>query len=199
MLSYLAAYTGLSMQRTFAGERQLLQDNDERFDKENIMSDNPEVRLETLAPVKVVVGRGYGKEPEGPAWEAALKTLAELGLAEKLVELTCYGFNNPDPSPGNENYGYEQWIVLPEDVTPGVESVETLDYAGGLYAVMEMPVPGPQHLFAHWQKLAAWREDSPYLFDRSRPYLEHLLNPESVPAGKFDEMRFRLYLPVMEP
>jgi len=62
--------------------------------------------------MKVAAALGFGPEPEALAWEALTHWAASEGL--RLNEHRLFGFNNPSPTPGSPNYGYEQWLVLKE-------------------------------------------------------------------------------------
>ena len=43
-----------------------------------------------------------------------------------------FGFNNPDPSAGSPNYGYEVWIVVDRDEMTPEDGVEIKAIPGGL-------------------------------------------------------------------
>ena len=80
------------------------------------MSEN-EVRIEKLEPMQVASAYGFGEQPELEAWEKILAWAKEKGYAD-LSQHRFFGFNNPNPSPGSPNYGYEFWIVVGPDVEP---------------------------------------------------------------------------------
>ena len=120
------------------------------------------VRIVNLEPIRVACFHAFGREPEQAAWQK-LATWAEPSgyLADEKTH-PIFGFNNPNPSPGSPNYGYEFWIA----VGPEVEStaqVPVKEFTGGLYAVSHCQVnnmPGDT-IPAGWQQLVAWREESP--------------------------------------
>jgi DNA gyrase inhibitor GyrI len=116
------------------------------------------------------------------------------GIDPKAIR--WFGFNNPSPSPGSPNYGYEVWITVGPEVTAGSEGapgeVKLLDFGGGLYAVTHCV--GAFNLPQVWEQLAHWREDSPYK-QAHHQWLEELHNfMERDPA----KLIFDIYLPIAE-
>jgi DNA gyrase inhibitor GyrI len=149
-----------------------------------------DVRIVRLEPMRVASAHGFGQSPEGEAWDKILAWAKSEGLLEELEAHRFFGFNNPDPSPGSPNYGYEQWIT----VGPNVEvegDVELKDLSGGLYAVAPCKL---SNIGEVWKQLVAWREDSPYK-PAYHQWLEECL---TLPGTPFDEMEFDLYLPIAD-
>ncbi|MBI5384168.1 MAG: GyrI-like domain-containing protein [Verrucomicrobia bacterium] len=149
-----------------------------------------QVRVERLAPMRVARFRAFGRSPEPEAW-ARLRTWAEpCGLLKDNAAHPVFGFNNPSPSPGLEEYGYEFWIrIAPEAQVE--RGIETLDYPGGWHAVTT------QHGFPNpdvWMQLLEWVRRSPHRHRRTHE-LERPHNPLAAEA----EMVFDLYLPVEKP
>src|SRR5512143_3959965 len=107
-----------------------------------------QVRIVDLEPMRCAGASGFGSEPEGLAWEALLKWAVPLGLLSKPHRF--FGYNNPDPSPGSPNYGYDQWITV--DAPVQVEGpIKIKEFPGGLYAVTRCE--GVQNIHATWQAL----------------------------------------------
>ncbi len=102
-----------------------------------------------------------------------------------------FGFNQPDPSPGSPNYGYEVWLPVAEDVQAGSD-IRIKNIPGGLYAVTRFT--GLQNIGEVWKQLAQWREGSKYKHGNHQ-WLEHLLSPPHSPLEAFV---FDLYLPIAE-
>jgi hypothetical protein len=73
-----------------------------------------QVRIVQLEPMRVASALGYGESPEPQAWEKILAFAEAKGLDPG--EARFFGFNNPSPSPGSPNYGYEQWMTVGPDV-----------------------------------------------------------------------------------
>lgn len=154
-----------------------------------------DVRIVKLAPFRAARFLGFGESPESLAWEQLESWAKPKGLLEDPEQHRLFGFNNPSPSPGSPNYGYEVWIVIhPEDIALG-EDVEVTDFSGGTYAVTRCEVPKGRFevIGETWQKLAAWREDSQYQVGVHQWLEEHLSNN---PPGT--EFVLDLYLPIAE-
>ena len=122
-----------------------------------------DVRIVKLEPVRVASFWSFGESPETEAWEKLTAWASARGLLDDPEEHRMFGFNNPSPSPGSPNYGYEVWIEIGPDAEPeGVERI--VDFDGGLYAVTRCEVPKGQFdvIGATWKRLVTWREDSAY-------------------------------------
>jgi AraC family transcriptional regulator len=164
------------------------------------MSD-AEVRIVNLEKMRVASVLGFGANPELDAWKKLLNWAGEKGLLGDLAKVRFFGFNNPDPSQGSPNYGYEQWITLSSEIDAD-EGIKVKDFPGGLYAVLSCV--GAGNIFPAWQKLVVWCEESIYDFGEGQA-LEELLNPEifiqtdgtfKSPESFADALRFELYLSV---
>jgi DNA gyrase inhibitor GyrI len=147
--------------------------------------ENLEVRIETLPAMRVACFNGFGPSPENLAYGKLLAWARERHLLDSPRRF--FGYNNPDPSPGSPNYGYDAWMT----VDPGVPvdgEARSIDFPGGLYAVTRVHA-GPQGegIFDTWQALAAWVENSRYKAEfRHRICLEEsfsILDPQ--PDGSF--------------
>ena len=115
-----------------------------------------DVRIVNLPPMRVACVNGFGEGPEGMAFDK-MKAWAEahnLLLPGKPHRL--FGYNNPDPSPGSPNYGYDVWITIDESVQADGEA-RIIDFPGGLYAVTRIEVKNPgDDIPATWQSLVKW-------------------------------------------
>ena len=131
---------------------------------------------------------GGGIAPEHEAHSKAIEWLKAHDLYREGA-YRSFGFNNPNPSSGSPNYGYEVWI-LPTDGLPKDHGAKELDFKGGLYGVGLCP--SLDVIGEVWQKLAAWRDSSEYQ-PAPHQWLEEELN-------HFDPNRpgyqFNLYLPI---
>ena len=92
-----------------------------------------DVKIVKLEPMRVGSVYGFGDSQEKLAWEKLIGWAEAKGLL-RSGEYRIFGFNNPNPSPGSPNYGYEFWMVVGQDVEPEGE-IAAKDFAGGLYAV----------------------------------------------------------------
>ncbi|HZW02931.1 MAG TPA: GyrI-like domain-containing protein [Anaerolineaceae bacterium] len=154
------------------------------------------VRIVKLEPLRVASALGFGTEPEGQAIGLLAAWLKDQGRLARLAEHRFFGFNNPDPSAGSPNYGYEQWVTVGPEAQ-GSREVSIQEFPGGLYAVMAIEgLPSPEK----WARLVRWCEDSPYR-QAHHQWLEESLTPERLltllgPEPDFAALRFDLYLPV---
>jgi len=122
------------------------------------------VRIVYLPPIIVASSHYIGNEPENNAGKALDKFVKEHNLAEAKPDLRVYGFNNPNPE-GNEEYGYEFWVTIPEDMDVPAP-IEKKIFAGGMYAAYTIKM-GDFHL---WQHFYEWVMDSnEYEFDAREP------------------------------
>lgn len=164
-----------------------------------------EVRIVKLEPMRVASALGFGPSPETVAWNKIVAFIKSQGWLDELESFRFFGFNNPDPSPGSPNYGYEQWITVGPDVE-GMDDIKIIDFPAGSYAVARCE--GLSSIGSVWRQLVNWHEDSQYT-KPSNYYqcLEEVLNPSVfiTREGNFVETQeahegviFDLYLPVSE-
>jgi effector-binding domain-containing protein len=152
-----------------------------------------DIRIVDLPPMRVASALGYGTEPETQASILITKFAKSIGLEPGKPGYRTFGFNNPNPSPGSPNYGYEIWLVVGEDVTAS-DPIAIKEIPGGKYAVTQFT--GLPKIGASWRALVAWFEDSAY----TRPpnwcrCLEEVVNPAETDPEKWT---FNLYLPIAE-
>ena len=156
------------------------------------MSNDLNVRIVELPPMRVASVLGFGAQPESLAWDKLMTWAEPRGLLKSQPAPRIFGFNNPSPTPGNPNYGYEFWITVSPEVTSD-DSATVRDFPGGLYAVTRCQ--GVDTISSTWQQLVAWLETSPYKSARHQWLEEHItstpdLNPEALVLD--------LYMPVKE-
>jgi AraC family transcriptional regulator len=150
-----------------------------------------EVRIVKLGPMRVASFHGFGTSPESEAGNKLLAWAKPKGLLGDPAQHRIFGFNNPDPSPGSPNYGYEFWMAAGPDVQPEAE-MKIKEFAGGLYAEVK---DNPWDVIpVAWQRLVAWCEDSRYRMAHHR-WLEEHLDLSHARPGAFT---LNLYLPIAE-
>ena len=91
-----------------------------------------EVRIINLAPIHVVSFLGFGPNPEELAWEQLTAWAGPQGLLESSEKHRLFGFNNPNPSAGSPNYGYEVWIEVDPEEVATEEDVKIKRFQGGI-------------------------------------------------------------------
>ena len=148
------------------------------------------VQIKQLDAMRVLRFHAFGASPEEMAWQKLVAWAKPKGwLGDKAHRI--FGFNNPNPSAGSPNYGYEFWLELGLAEVASAE-VEVQDFGGGLYAVTRCQ--GVEQIGPTWHKLAAWAEDSAYRMAPHQWLEEHLPESGVNPA----ELRLALYLPIAE-
>ena len=138
-----------------------------------------------IGPCRVAYYRAVSKNPETDAWRV-LNSWAE----ENRVAGTHrrFGFDNPGPSSGKPDYGYEVWIVVGDEATESGE-IRIKDFEGGRYAVLRTSLA---EIGQNWQRLVRWVRSS--RFDTaSRQCLEESLSPPGTPE---DSLILDLHLPI---
>ncbi len=116
---------------------------------------NAETIREVVVPAMTVARfHGYGQSPEDIAFEKMKEWMQGAGISPDSVRI--FGFNNPNPEPGSESYGYDFWVELPEGSPPraAAASVETKQFDGGRYAALHHDGP-PDGISATWKRLVA--------------------------------------------
>ncbi len=154
------------------------------------------VRIVTLPPMRVICFNGFGPSPEGQAYDKVSAWLKSKGMWEDGKERRFFGYNNPDPSPGSPNYGYDVWVTVDETVQAEGDA-RIINFPGGLFAVTRVEAgPNGEGIYDTWQALAAWVEHSKYKAEYcSRPCLEESPNPFHSPPTGFT---LNLYEPIRE-
>jgi DNA gyrase inhibitor GyrI len=158
------------------------------------MSDQ-DIRIVQLQPLRAASAHAYGTQPEIEAL-AKLKGWARAkGYLDHPEGYRIFGFNNPDPSPGSPNYGYEVWLTIDAQAEPEGE-IEIKEFSGGLYAVLSWDGAGDPYeaIPAAWHELVKWREERPYQPGAHQWLEEHL------PLDETDTVPFKLdlFLPIEE-
>jgi DNA gyrase inhibitor GyrI len=155
---------------------------------------NRDIHVVELPPMRVICINGFGSEPENQAYDKIFIFAQGHGLLEMPHRL--FGYNNPNPTPGSPNYGYDVWMTVDETVQADGDA-KLIDFPGGLYAVMRVDVKDPwADIPSAWQELVRWRENSPYREGRHQWLEEHIgtLN-ETVNTLPFT---LDLYLPIRQ-
>ena len=156
--------------------------------------DDLNVKIVQLPPMRVACVNGFGEGPEGTAFDK-MKAWAE---AHHLIgrQYRLFGYNNPNPSPGSPNYGYDVWITVDEAVQAD-EGARIIDFPGGLYAVTRIDVKNPwDDIPGTWQKLVKWMESSKYQHGRHQ-WLEEHIGPLEEMGGE-QPFTLDLFLPIAE-
>ncbi len=158
------------------------------------------VRIVKLEPMRVASVRAISKTPERDAW-AQMRAWAEpKGLLENIEQHPVFGFNSPDPSPGNKEYGYEFWIrVGPKEMPEG--NIKIKEFKGGLYAVttcklkeeLESEFFRKEGYLESWKKISDWVKSSKYNFGQHQ-----CLEKAHDPGASDEELILDLYCSITQ-
>ena len=148
------------------------------------------VRIVLLPPCTVASYQFAGDDPEETVGEVMDMFIRSSKLYEIKPDARMFGFNNPEPQPGSDYHGYEDWITIPDDMEVASPIVKK-HYDGGLYAAYTINFPD----FYEWNFLKEWVKNSEKYQEDHRDYLEEHLNwvysshmgwPENGIDGKID-------------
>lgn len=148
------------------------------------------VRIVLLPPCTVASYQFEGDDPEETVGEVVSMFIRSSGLYEIKPDARMFGFNNPEPQPGSDYHGYEDWVTIPDDMEVSAPLVKK-HFAGGLYAAYTINFPD----FYEWNFLKEWVKNSEKYQEDHRDYLEEHLNwvysshmgwPENGIDGKID-------------
>ncbi len=154
-----------------------------------------DIKIVELEPMRVVSAHGFGASPEGLAWDKLMGYVRAQGLVGEVKQHRFFGFNNPNPSAGSPNYGYEQWMTVGPDA-PVTGDVKIVEFSGGRYAVAHCK--GPWNLPQAWQDLVTAVEASGHQPGPGQ-CLEEVVNPEilnETPVN-YDNLEFEIYEPLL--
>ncbi len=146
------------------------------------------VRIEKLEAMTLICFNGFGTEPE----TQALELLHQWAKAHDQHG-RIFGYNNPDPSEGSPNYGYDACMVVDAE-TQVVEGARIRHMEEGLFAALLCPVKKPWvDIPGSWRRLVHWADANDYSFDSYQCYEEHLPNDNNDPDVLFT---LDLFLPI---
>jgi hypothetical protein len=131
------------------------------------------VRLVQVPALTVAAYRAVSAQPEDDC-SAVMNPFVLDNALHQRPGFRIFGFNNPDPSPGEPTYGYELWVTVPDGfAVPEPLSLRRFD--GGLFASVSTAMP---EIGERWQALVRWAEtDATYRLDGSRQWLEETTMP----------------------
>ena len=116
---------------------------------ERIKADN--VRVLMLPPFTVASYQYVGSEPEQKAGDVISEFVRESRLYERKPDARMFGFNHPNPSQPGDEYGYEIWVTIGEDMDLPQPLIKK-QFEGGLFAVLTIDFPE----FWRWNSLFDW-------------------------------------------
>ncbi len=150
-----------------------------------------DVRIVTLAPMRIASFHAFGPSPEPEALKKLVDWAKPRGLLADRERHRVFGFNDPSPSPGSPNYGYQAWITVGSEIASDAEAT-VREFPGGLYAVASCR--GVSRIHPTWHELGTWCEKSKYR-GASHQWLEEHRSPLDPPTPQ-EEDDFDLYCPI---
>jgi len=151
-----------------------------------------DVRIEDLPKMWVASVLAFGETPENAAWSRLREWALPQGLLNDVVRHPIFGFNNPNPVPGQKEYGYELWIRL-EAPGNADDRIVYKEFEGGLFAVTTCKLCGDPDIGSAWRMLWNWAQGGRYRWRRAQE-LERVINPNATE----NELVLELYLPIQE-
>jgi DNA gyrase inhibitor GyrI/DNA-binding transcriptional ArsR family regulator len=159
-----------------------------------------QVEIVKLEPMRVASVHTISTTPERDAWEKMCSWAEPRGLLEDIDKHPVFGFNNPDPSPSQKEYGYEFWIRIGPD-TQAAGDVEIKKFQGGLYAVttcklkeeLESEFFEKEGYLESWKNIVDWVRSSKYEFGKHQ-----CLEKAHEPGASEEELVLDLYCPIQE-
>ncbi|TFF91479.1 ArsR family transcriptional regulator [Candidatus Thorarchaeota archaeon] len=157
-----------------------------------------DVEIVELEPMTVASVRAISKSPEEDAWKKMVSFAEPRGLLKNLKKHPVFGFNNPNPSEGSDEYGYEFWIRIDDSVELD-DTVQRKEFKGGLYAVTRCNLTKelqsdflPEHgMLEGWALLQHWVKENDYRHGKHQ-WLEKSVNPTEVD----EDHLLDLYMPI---
>lgn len=155
-------------------------------------------RIINLDPMMVASVHAVGRNPERAAWKKMEEWAGPLGLLDNLEEHPVFGFNNPNPSPDSNEYGYEFWLAIDAEIETG-PGVELKEFEGGRYAVARCTLFDElkseffrrEGYLESWKKLDDWVKDN-QLTQGSHQALEKPIDPNATE----EDLVLDLYYPI---
>ncbi|MBN2878348.1 MAG: effector binding domain-containing protein [Clostridia bacterium] len=179
-------------------EKKMMKDAEKAINKKETITD---FRIIYLPPAVVASSHFIGPEPEDTAGRRIREFVSTSSLTEAKPDLRVYGFNNPNPQ-GEEEYGYELWVTIPEDMKVD-EPLVKKSFGGGLYAAYTIKM-GDFHLWKPFYESVMESEE--YDYDPREPLsmggtMEEHLNAYGFYSGNEEESKYiqlDLLIPIKE-
>jgi len=131
-----------------------------------------DVKIVELNPMRVASFRAISESPEHEASEMLLEWATGKGFLNDLEKHPIYGFNNPNPTKGKKEYGYEFWIKVDKDYSE--EGINLKEFPGGRYAVTTCR--DLSEIGELWMKLYNWVKENGYEYNEEAECLEKTHN-----------------------
>jgi len=114
-----------------------------------------EVQFIRLMSMRVVSFHAISETPEDDAWKKLREWAEPLGYFEDLEKNPIYGFNNPNPTPGKKEYGYEFWLVVDSDFKSDEVVIKDIPETFNVVTRCHVEVP-ERDIPDAWKKILEW-------------------------------------------
>jgi DNA gyrase inhibitor GyrI len=159
-----------------------------------------EARIENLERMRVASVHAFGESPEREAWKKMEAWANPIGLLDNIEKHPVFGFNNPDPSPECNEYGYEFWVAVDPEIEAG-SGIELKEFDGGRYAVTSCNLFDEinseffrrEGYLESWKKLHDWVKEN-----QLKPGRHQALERPHDPRVPEEELVLDLYFPIEE-
>lgn len=152
---------------------------------------NTDVRIVNLPRMTVASYSVISEAPEKDCWEKIISLIKEYSMDEKpCFRHFGFGFNN-----SRGEYGYEMWVVVPEDFKVP-KPFERKDFHGGLFAALPTYLPMIGERCDQLQEWVTENEDFELDFHpgKTRYYLEECLDYNAFNSKEIEETKRQLDL-----
>jgi DNA gyrase inhibitor GyrI len=147
---------------------------------------DPKVRIVQAEAMRAAVKHGEGAEPERLAVDALDAFAKSHDLLANPSTYHLFGRNNPSPTPGKAEYGYDSMITVDPDFE--ADGVEFIGIPSGTFAVVRTNLT---NITKMWYWIYEWVEKSEYEV-AGHGLEEPLSGSEADP----DHFVFDLWLPI---
>ncbi|HUU79130.1 MAG TPA: effector binding domain-containing protein [candidate division Zixibacteria bacterium] len=159
------------------------------FSKEDDSYENLRVHFERLPPMRIVSFHAISKTPEKDASQKMNKWMEANGILFDGEKHPTFGFNNPNPTRGKDEYGYEFWLKVDDDFE-SKDDPKVKDISGYQYAVTTCWRLAD--IGRDWMNLARWVKEHDYDIIRDT----HCLERAHFSVATEDELILDLMIPV---
>lgn len=136
----------LPLERYCLKEKQKMSVRKEMVEKQSC------VRIVMLPPCTVAAYQFVGDNPPEETVGEVMNTFVRSSkLYEKKPDARLFGFDNPNPAPGDDYHGYEDWVTISDDMEVPKPLVKK-HFEGGIYAAYTINFPD----FYEWNFLTEW-------------------------------------------
>lgn len=156
----------------------------------------PDIKvLKKIEPIRIAYYRVYGTHPENEAFTVLKNWAKKNKLIEGDSKYRVFSFDTPDSKRGDNEYGFEVWMSIDNDIIVEDNNVKSKTFEGGLYAVTSTKVSG---VVSTWDRFREWLKISKYGLGEHQYLEEHLPFSDWDKDKSQDEHMIDLLMPLKE-